>query len=285
MTGPARVPSADLVRIAGGKIRADITENILDISLDYAVGQVNELTISVADPTGILDNGALANLGTSVTVTGTAGTWEVGAIDADYGAGITWSYRCRSRLARQLRNRYKVGAEREVSPSEWVTRRVRELGGRAICQTSTKRTAIGQAGNEDAQSSLGVLEQLAGDLEWAWVERDGVIYFGDPHWAFTGGAATPTWPVTWKLDEATDAMTASAAFSDDDVEMAGSLDVTLPYGAGARIRPWDRLRVRGLGQYDGTWLVESVAFPLDSVGPVSVQTNRPRKPRRKGGSS
>lgn len=282
---PSRLPSADLVRISGGKIRADATELITGIDLDYGVGQVCELTITVADPTGILDSTPLADTGATVTVSGSAGEWQVGAVDADYGAGILWSYRCRSKIARQLRKRYKSGAEKEVSPTEWVTRRVKELGGTVVAQPSSKRIAIGQAGNEDAQSSLDVIEELAGQLEWAWVERDGVLYFGDPYWAFTGGAGTPTWPVTWKTAPETDALSLSASVSDDDTELAGTLDVTLPYLAGQRIRPWDRLRVRGIGRYSGDWLVETVTYPLDNVGPVNVQTTRPRKPRKKKGSS
>lgn len=282
---PSRLPSADLVRISGGKIRADVSELVTSIDLDYSVGQVCELTIGVIDPIGLLDNTPLAAVGSTVTVTGSAGEWEVGAVDADYGPGILWSYRCRSKIARQLRKRYKAGTEREVAPSEWVARRVKEVGGRAVTQKSAKRLAIGQAGKEDAQSSLDVIEELASQLEWAWVERDGVLYFGDPYWAYTGDAKTATYPVTWKTDERTDALSLSASFSDDDTELAGTLDVTLPYLAGQRIRPWDRLRVSDVGRYNGTWLVESVSYPLDNVGPVNVQTTRPRKPRKKGGST
>jgi|694.fasta_scaffold03440_19 hypothetical protein len=282
---PTRTPSADLIRVTGGKIRADVTDFITEISLDYGVGQVNELTIAVADPTGLLDNTPLAEPGAEVTVTGTAGAWEVGAIDAEYGAGIVWSYRCRSKIARQLRKRYKVGSEREVSPTEWVTRRVKDVGGRVVAQKSAKRVAIGQAGNDEAQSSLDIIEELAGELEWEWLERDGVLYFGDPYWAYTGGAKTATWPVTWKRDPASDALSLSVSLSDDDRESAGTLDVTLPYLAGQRIRPWDRLRVSDVGRYAGEWLVESVTYPLDNVGPVNVQSRRPRKPRKKGGST
>jgi hypothetical protein len=282
---PSRLPSADLVRISGGKIRADVSDLITAIDLDYGVGQVCELTIGVIDPTGILDTTPLAEPGATVTLSGSAGEWEIGAIDADYGAGIRWSYRCRSKIARQLRQRYKAGAEKEVAPTEWVTRRVKELGGRTVAQPSSKRIAIGQAGNEDAQSSLDVIDELAGQLEWAWVERDGVLYFGDPYWAYTGGARTPTWSVTWKSAPETDALSLSASVSDDDTELAGTLDVTLPYLAGQRIRPWDRIRVPGIGRYSGDWLVEAVTYPLDNVGPVNVQTTRPRKPRKKKGST
>lgn len=281
----ARLPSTEILRIAGNKVRADLADNISEVTLDYGVGQVAELTIRVLDPTGRLDNTALVELGGTVTIAGSSGAWEVGAIDADYGAGITWSYRCRSAVARQLRKRYKVGAEREVSPSEWVTRRVTELGGTITVQKSSKRIAIGQAGKEDAQSTLDVINSLAGELEWSWVERDGRLLFGDPYWAYTGEAKTLTYPVTWKLDDNTDALSVSVSLSDDDTESAGSIDLTLPYRAGERIRPWDRLSITGIGRYSGIWLVDTVAYPLDSIGPVSVSGSQPRKPRKKKGSS
>lgn len=284
MTGQRR-PAGDLVQIAGRKIAADVSGNISSIALDFSVGQVAELTISVLDPTGRLDDTPLADMGATVTVSGIPGRWEIGAIDANYGAGITWTYRARSALARQLRKTYKVGAEREVSPTDWVTRRVKELGGVAITQKSSKRATITQAGNEDKQSSLDVMSSLAGELEWEWLEVGGTFYFGDPHWAFKGGAKTPTWPVTWKKSPATDALAMSAVVSDDDTEVSGTLELSLPYLAGSRIRPWHRLRVTGIGRFSGDWLVGGVSYPLDRVSDVAVRCNRPRKPRNKGGSA
>lgn len=282
----ARKPRADLVRVSGKKLRADLSDVISEIALDFQPGSVAELSITALDPTGRLDNSPLANLGTTVTMTDDPqGSWEVGSIDAIYGPGITWTYRCRSKLAKALRQRFKAGAEKEVSPTEWVTRKVREAGGKVVAQPSQKRVAIGQGGKEDRQSVLDVIGSLAGELEWAWVEHGNTLYFGDPYWALQGGPKLPTWPVTWKSNPRSDALEMAVNLSDDDTESRGTLDLSLPNGFGRRLRPWHRVQLKDAGRYSGTWLVQSVSYLDDDVAAVDVSCSLPRKPAKKGGST
>lgn len=281
-----RKPRADYLRIASKKVRADIAELVTEITLDYAPGQVAELSITAADPTGRLDNTPIANLGNEVTRSDDPGaTWEVGSIDAEYGAGILWTYRCRSQLAKNLRQKFKIGTEKEVSPTEWVTRRVKEEGGRVVAQKSSKRVAIGQGGKAEKQSTLDVIADLASDLEWEWLEYDDTVYFGHPHWAWQGGTGLPTWPVTWKKDPASDAMALRLNYSDDDTLVAGTADISLPNRFGRRLRPWHRIQLSDAGRYSGTWLVESVSFRDDDYTPVDISCVIPRKPSKKGGST
>jgi hypothetical protein len=281
-----RKPRADVVRIAGKKVAAQLADVVTDISLDYGVGQVAELSITAADPTGRLDNSPLAALGTTVTMTDDpAGSWEVGSIDAVYGAGITWTYRSRSKLAKNLRVTFKTGAETKVSPTEWVTRKVREAGGKTVAQPSSKRVAIGQGGKQDRQSVLDVIGNLASELEWGWVEHGNTFYFGDPYWALTGGPKLPTWPVTWKSNERSDALAMSVNLSDDDTETRGTLDLSLPNDFGRRLRPWHRVQLKDAGRYAGVWLVQSVSYRDDDYSVVDVSCGLPRKPAKKGGST
>jgi hypothetical protein len=281
-----RKPRADAVRIAGQKLRADLTSFISEIALDFQPATVGELAITAQDPTGRLDDSQLSRLGTTVTMTDDpVGSWEVGSIEAVYGAGITWTYRCRSKLAKRLRQRFKVGAETKVSPTEWVSRRVREAGGKIVAQSSQKRVAIGQGGKKDRQSVLDVISDLASELEWSWVEHGGTFYFGDPHWALTGGPKLPTWPVTWKRSPKSDALELAVNLSDDDTETRGTLDLSLPNLYGKQLRPWHRVQLRDAGRYSGIWLVESVAYLDDDVAPVEVTCSLPRKPAKKGGST
>jgi hypothetical protein len=51
----------------------------------------------------------------------------------------------------------------------------------------------------------------------------------------------------------------------------------MPYSTGQMIRPWQRLRVSGLGRYDGTWLVDSVVRRPDGVTPVEITCLQPKK--------
>jgi hypothetical protein len=281
-----RKPRADVVRIAGKKVAAQVADLVTDLTLDFTPGQVAELSLTVADPTGRLDNSPLAALGTTVTMTDDpTGSWEVGSIDAVYAAGITWTYRCRSKLAKNLRTRFKAGAEVKVSPTDWVTRRVKEAGGKTVAQPSSKRVAIGQGGKQDRQSVLDVITDLASELEWAWVEHGGTFYFGDPYWALQGGTRLPTWPVTWKSNVRSDALAMSVNLSDDDTESRGTLELSLPNVYGRRLRPWHRVRLADAGRYSGVWLVDSVSYRDDDYSAVDVSCSLPRKPAKKGGST
>lgn len=280
-----RKPRTDRLLIASAKLQADLTELVTEVAYDFSPGQVAELAITAQDPTGRLDNSPLAELGTTVTATDTRDEWTVGSVEASYGAGITWTYRCRSSLAKRLRATFKVGAETQVSPTDWVTRRVKDAGGKVVAQKSAKRVAIGQGGNSNRQSSLDIINSLAGELEWAWVEHGSTLYFGDPYWALKGGPGLPTWPVTWKQDPASDAQLLSVSLSDDDTESRGTLDLTLPHKFGRRLRPWHRLELKNVGRYSGTWLVDTVSWTDDDVSTVDVSCSLPRKPSKKDGST
>lgn len=273
-------PRAERIRLSGQKLRADLTELVTEVTRDYGRGSVAQMTLRAVDPTGLLRNTPLAALGTTVTLSDEAkASFEVGAIDADFRSqAIVWDYQCRSTLARRLRNKYRVGAEQKVSPSEWVTKRVTEEGGTVVTQPSPYRVAIGQAKGEDAQSTLDVISSMASEMRWDWAEVDGTFYFCDPYWVLNGNANTRVWPVTYNLNERTDARALQVSLSDDDTESAGSLDLTLSHGNGTQIRPFDRIRLNAGSRYDGLWLVDSVGYTDDTVSEVDVTCSRPRRP-------
>lgn len=251
--------------------------------VSYAVESVAELAITVVDERRRLESGQFASLGTEIRLAGHETRWRVGAIEAEYRSALR-TFRARSSLAQGLRKTFGSRVEQKVSPTEWVARKVKEVGGTTVAQKSNKRLAIAQSGGDEPQSVLDVIGSLAGELEWRWVEVDGVMFFGHPHWAWQGGAGTPTFRVTWADDPRTDALELSPSLSDDDLALGGTLDLSLPYTQGARLRPWHRLELRGVGPYDGTWLVDSVEITEDGVSPVRVTAQIPRQPRKRKGS-
>lgn len=279
----SRALRANDLRVNGAKLRAAIGEVVTDISLNYPTDAVAELAVSFVDPSGRFSRADLGDVGTTVTMVGNENRWRVGSVETAYGAADAWTLRCRSTLAQGLRKTFRTKAEVKVSPTEWVTRQVKAAGGACVAQKSNKRIAIGQAGGDDKQSVLDVIGSLASELEWRWVEVDGTFIFGDDYWAWEGGAGTPTWRVTWKDDPRTDAMELTASVSDDDLEIGGAIDLSLPNAYGRQIRPWHRIILRGTA-YDGTWLVETVDIVEDQITPVRVTAVLPYKPRKRKGS-
>ncbi len=277
-------PDLDTVTLAGTKLKADLTDAITSVGVDYGTGTVAQLNIGVADSAKALSGSALLRPGTALTWRGDP--WEVAGRTTTRGSDdlMTHQFTCRSTLARKLRRRYKASAEKKVSPSEWVTGRVTAVGGRATCQASSKQSTIAQTSGSERQSELDVIANLASDLEWSWVEWGNRILFGSRHWAWQTGPTGRLWAVTWKSKESTDALSSEVTYDDDDTEnyLSGSLEV--PYGYGWQMRTWDRIRLVGFGA-TATVLVEQVQITADGTTPVRVQFAQPRPPSKKAGSS
>lgn len=276
----------DSLRLAGAKISADISDVLTGLTLDSGSDSVAQLTITASDDKGVISATPLANPGTAVLWRGD--TWQVGARTTARGNDntILHTFDCRSTLARRLRKTYKASAERKVSPSEWVTRRVATAGGVAVCQPSSKQGTIAQTSGDQRQSELDVISSLASDAGWTWVEWAGRLWFGSRHWAWQGNATGQRlWPVTWGTDPASDALATELTVDDDDTDNAATGTITIPYDFGVTMRPWDRISLTGHGVDNGIWLIEKVAFTADSTTPITVDVSQPHRPAKKSGSA
>lgn len=278
-----KTPDLTAVTLASGTLTADVADAVTEVTLDYGTDTVAQLTITVTDPKAALPR-SLTTPGTALTWQGEP--WQIAARSSAYGSDATLlrTFTARSTLARALRRRYKASAEKKVSPTDWVTRRVIQASGRATCQPSAKQGTIAQPSGRDRQSDLDVIANLASDLQWSWVEWGGRLFFGSRHWAWQTGPTGRTWPVTWRRDDTTDALTADLTEDDDDTDnyLTGSLE--LPYRFGKKVRPWDRLQTAGLG-VPGLLLVEQVQITADGTSNVRIQVAQPRPPAKKAGSS
>ena len=276
----------DSLRLAGSKLTADISDVLTALTLDTGTGSVAQLTITASDDKGVITGTALATPGTAVLWRGD--TWQVGARTTERSSSNTTlhTFDCRSTLARMLRRTFKASAERKVSPTEWITRRVATAGGIAICQPSSKQGTIAQTSGDQRQSELDVISSLCSDQGWEWVEWAGRLWCGSRHWAWQGGATGQRmWAVTWGADPATDAISSQITVDDDDTDNVRSGSIAVPYDFGVRIRPWDRISLAGHGVDNGIYLVEKVQFTADSTSPISVEVAQPHRPVKKSGSS
>lgn len=272
--------------IATAKISADISDVLTSLQLDATADSVAQLTIEAADNQGTIGRSPLMTTGT--TVTWMTETWQVAAITTTWGedATVAHSFDCRSRLARALRRTYKASAEKKVSPSEWVTRRVTAAGGIAICQPSSKQATIAQSSGKDKQSELDVIANLASDQEWSWCEWGGRLWFGSRYWAWQGHATGQRlWPVTRRVDTASDALSLEVTEDSDTTDNILTGTLTLPYDYARRIRPWDRIELAGHGKRNGTYLVDGVSINADGSTPISLTLSVPHVPTKKAGSS
>ena len=274
-----RLPDVDRL-VVPGKRRAEISEVVSEIYVDYSTEQVAELTIVIVDQDYKLTKTPLAEVGTLVTFNNER--WQVGTIEADlHGWGSALTIRCRDPLAKELRRTYKTSAEKKVQPSAWVSRRVRKAGGTALVQPAASRGTIAQS---KTQSVLDVIDALGSDLDWSWTSHSDQFFFASRYYAWKGRLGQPTWPVQWATDPARDAVVARWVETDDDSNNNGELDFDVPYEMGRYMRPWHLVRSSIPGA-EGTWLIENVQIRHDGVTPVRVFATQPQRPSPKPGSS
>lgn len=268
--------------LSSAKSLADVDHLVTGISVNWAAGTVAELTIELVDPAGALSSHGLLELGGALTWRGTP--WQIGSVDRNLGTGrTTVTVAARSRLAKQLRLTSKPGATKNISPANWITKKVKAAGGKATCQAGARRRTIVQ---KKGQSVLDVINTLAQATETQWVEADGLFVCGTPWWAYQGGPGLPTWSVTWGKAPETDAISIQSTVSEDDKTQGASASVTLPFSVGAPIRPWHQVKLSGAGApLDGLWLVGDLTLDLMAQGPVSLALSRPLKSSPKNGSS
>lgn len=276
-------PRVDLstLRLNGARLGADVSDAVTAVTIDRPIGALTELTIDVIDPDRDLATSPLVTPGTTIVMDDT--TWIVAAVTNNFPASgpVTLSVNARGPLARALRRTYRSSVEQNVSPSDWVSRRVKAAGGTAVCMTSSKKATIAQSSGDTAQSQLDVLSSLASEIDGSFVERSsGRLWFGTADWAYR---SAPAGQRTWPIDEN---YAASFTADSDDTEATGTGSIDIDVDAAARIQPWDLIQVSGFGtDVRGLWLVDGFTVEETARGMVSVPIRRPKPPRAKSGSA
>lgn len=274
------------LRISANEVISDISEAIISLERTGSLDSLEQLTLTITDPSGVFANSPLAARGSLVTWHGEQ--WQVAGLGSSYPDDNTIAHTitCRSIIARSLRRKYGASVEKNVSPSQWVARRVSAAGGIAICQPSSGKKSIAQTSGEKKQSDLDVIGSLASTLEWSWVEWGGRFWFCSRHWAWEGNASGQrTWQVTRGMGTDTDAIAVDIAIDDDDTSNTAAGSITVPYRQGLLMRPIDLISLAGHGSLNGVYLIESSTVNADPSTTVTLDVAQPRRPSKKSGSS
>lgn len=262
--------------IAGKKLSAEVDNVLTGVDVEYGLGQVAKLQVTLTDAGGLMAKNDLARWGTEVRTD--AGPWQVGGLKQTLRpGGSDWEVRSYSALAKSLRDnwRSKVAG---VKSTDWVSARVRAAGGRTIVQASARKAKLDAA---DDRTVLDAVDALASDLGWSWCEYDGLLVFMDPWWAWQNpGVKLPAWEVTWGAGSATNATALEVDMSNEDDAAFGTGSLTMPASAAAQIRPLHTVQLgEGItGPHAGWWVVTSASRSLRRPDtPVTLEIARPRK--------
>ena len=286
MAGKKTAPLASGVVLANDLTLADISDTIGGLSFDYRVGAVAEFNFPAVDVDRALSKRGL--LREDATLRFEGARFQVAAVERDYRGDDVWlTFTARSQLARRLRNMTGRSVDKNITPQQWITSRVKKAGGTALVEPGAKRRTIVQKRGE---SVLDVIANLASETEVEWVEFDNRVYVGTPWWAFQGGTGLPIWNVNVTGVAPSLTPLEFAAFSsrsslDDRGQAAEASLSVLADASGRRLRPWHLVNIgRATSQDNGLWLVDSVGFSDDSPT-VDVGLSRPLKSRPKNGSN
>lgn len=258
------------------QMRADVTDLLVSATAHYSIGQVPELSLQFFDTGSKVIGSDMAHMGALLEAHGQH--WEVGALDFEKGAaGTTWTIQARSTLARRLR---RVGVKppgRGTPVGTFVQDLAKQFGGKALTQPTTEKCKHVQA-----STGLGMVDELAQRLGWAWAEYGKKLILADPHYALNHDIGLPRYPLTWLSgDGAADAVAFTGRLTDDDASTRGTASAELTLAAGLRLRPYMTLEAgAGMeGPLAGTWLVTDVTVPLagSDAATVAVELSRPRK--------
>ena len=272
------------IELAGGFYAGDISDAIGGLSADFGVGKVGQWSFEAVDVDRTLTRAGLTTPGRMVRIGGAQ--FDVAAIARDYRGDDIWlTVEMRSSVARRLRLMSGSSRETDVTPAQWITKRVRKAGGTALVEPGAKRRTIAQKRNE---SVLDVIAALASDTSTEWVEYGGTVYVGTAWWAFQGKTGLPTWQVSMrggtKVNELT-GLRLDTRESIDDREVAADATLTVDQRLGIAVQPWSRVNLADVPEPDaGLWLVSNVAFAYGG-GDVTLNLQRPLKSSPQDGSS
>lgn len=269
MTSIARTPRVDAIAVSGKKLPDAIAAAVTTIRVDHQEATIGEIVVDFATGAALTTN--LATEGAPVTFDGEP--LSVANVAAAFGATIEPSITLRSRVARRLLQTSGASVEKGTSPSQWVARRVRRAGGTAICQPSATRKHVAQKGGKEAETDLDVLQRLADDLGYSWIEQDGVVVFAARTWVVQ---TKPRGSRTLTRDTATFIAATFENTPDSDTDLATGT-ITVAQELGVKVKLWQVLTLKGFSIYSGDWLVTGVSGERDTTSDWSITVARPKK--------
>lgn len=253
-------------------------------SLELSVTETSQLTFTVSDPgLSLLRSGAFG-LGTGVDFSDLR--FEIAAVETGGGVGsATVAVTARSRGAQLLKNRKGALVVSSISPTDWVRQEAESVGLAFVGQASAvvpqvSRTAPKAGETDDAESSWDVVGRLAGELGYVAYEAVGVLYFGKPTWLVTRPELRE-WALRYPAGTAAEELSpveVPVCRRTADGTPPVTVEVTVSFAEGGRLRPGDRVRLFGVPSFEEAYLVTSVSLSLNGVSDVTVSLAAPVDP-------
>lgn len=271
--------------IEGGRLQ----DLAISAHVSLAVDQVSQITLTFADPRGVIPVWNRFEVDTEVTwfdlrFTVASEEWSdrngVEILSVDLRAAGPQAMRVVGTKAVSWTN---------MSPTEVLEERAKAAGMRFYGKGTARRPTITRHGRDDtgaaqAESDWTMGQRLAREEGFWLFETADACYFAPPSWLAERTTRFPTrWPadVDEKIAETIGCPQLRRSIDTDRIAgvpiATGSMQ--LPPWRGYRIRPGMVTDLANMVNFDGDYLVTGVEFDLDGgVTPITIQVTQPIDP-------
>lgn len=281
-------PKIDDVLFKGQRLLTNVIDQVAAVDLDMSTSQVTELSFTIEDPNFKILKSGIFDLNTKVTYRGLK--LIVAVVETNEGGGQGGlSVRCRPEAVSKLKQRVGTLVMSNISPSAFVLAECKKVGLAAkVDPKSTVRSRIardlpqkGQQYDEASKpSSWTTMQRLAGEVGFLMYEIGGTLFFGRPTWIIQ---SQPKVAVSWYPENNKEPYSFPEfrhSIDNKDVD----LSLVLPLSRAGEVFPGYGITVSGFPKFSGTYMINSVNYPLVGGGTVSVSASTYKNPVvQKGG--
>jgi hypothetical protein len=281
-------PKIDDVLFKGQRLLTNVIDHVAAVDLDMSTSQVTELSFTIEDPNFKILSSGIFDLNTKVTYRGLK--LIVAVLETNDGGGQGGlSVRCRPEAVSKLKQRVGTLVMSNISPSAFVLAECSKAGITALVDPkSSVRSRIardlpqkGQQYDEAARpSTWTTMQRLAGEAGFLMYEIGGKLFFGRPTWLIQ---SQPKVEVPWYPENGKEPYSIPEfrhSIDNKDVD----LSLILPLSRAGEVFPGYGITVSGFPKFAGTYMINSVNYPLIGGGTVSVSASTVKNPEvQKGG--
>ncbi len=266
--------------VRGARLHGNIAEAVTAAKVTMTTTEVSQLDLTLVDDAdmsiargGLFDAGTPSTAGSRISWNGNE--FECRAVEIfPVGAGITLQVTGRDLGASRMRRRKGADLKR-MSPTDWLAGEAKACGLKFVGQPSAPRKNVGRHKNENTWTA-GV--RLGTELGYDFFVAAQTVYFGKPTWLIQH---TKVLPVAWKgakTDDSIDSMPRCRR-SGDDAKKLATVQAALRRDLGEQAVPGMLLRLTGVPNFDGDYMVNQVSVGLADHQPANVSAETPINPK------
>jgi cell wall-associated NlpC family hydrolase len=269
----------------GQTIKPDVVDNLMSSTIDGSMDMVTQISLNIFDPGFQRLNSGIYEPKIPVRLNGYM--FQVSNVELGETNGHeSISVKARPRAVALLKARVGKKIYKNLSPSEFVERECKAVGITAICQKSGNRKQIkrdtkspDEKGTSLRPSSWTTFQRLASECGFVCFEWGNVVYFGKPTWLLDQ-AKDSAFHIHWGSDAPTGSwipFSVPRCQKSDETKIV-TMEIDVPISAWKEIRVGGALKLSGIFGFNGTYLIDSVNFPLVGASTITVTAKTPENP-------